>query len=146
MTQQEFETRTGMAVTAELFNEIHEDYMAKNYDKDTYCKMYVANGRILEHARKMVDKINTLEILFNECLAKKNEVYNTLHSLQERYERDVESFRKDIRDLRFELDDVTYKYEGLMKTNLRNKMDAGDFDFTADEKKFLREMVDWIED
>ena len=146
MTQQEFETRTGMTVTAEIFNEIHEDYMAKDHDKDTYCKMYVANGRTLEHSRRMVSKIYSLERNFEECLAKKNEAYNALHTLQERYERDVESFRKDIMNLRFELDDITRRYEDLMKTDLRKKMDAGDFDFTADEKKFLRKIVDWIED
>lgn len=54
MTQNEFETLTGMTVTSEIFNEIHEDYMAKPYDKETYCKMYVANGRILEHAALVV--------------------------------------------------------------------------------------------
>ena len=59
MTQHEFETRTGMTVTAEMFDEIHEDYMAKSYDKDTYCKMYVANGRILEDARRMVKRDTT---------------------------------------------------------------------------------------
>lgn len=146
MTQQEFEDRTGMTVTAEIFAEIHEDYMSKPYEKDTYCKMYVANGRILEHARRMVSKINSLETLFNECLAKKNEAYNTLHALRDRYERDVDSFRKDIANLSMDLDEVTRKYEELMKTNLRKKMDAGDFDFNSDEKKFLRRMVDWTED
>lgn len=145
MTQQEFEDRTGMTVTAEIFQEIHDDYMAKPHDKDTYCKMYVANGRILEHARRMVNKINSLERNFNECLDKKNQAYNQLHALQERYDRDVESYRKDVIGLRSELDDLTRKYEQLMKTNLRKKMDAGDYDFNTEEKKFLRRMCDWIE-
>ena len=33
-----------------------------------------------------------------------------------------------------------------MKTTLRKKMDAGDYDFNTEEKKFLRRMCDWIED
>ncbi|MBR4755756.1 MAG: hypothetical protein IK076_02335 [Bacteroidales bacterium] len=146
MTQQEFEDRTGMTVTAKMFDEIHEDYMAKSYDKDTYCKMYVANGRILEHARQMVSKIYSLERNFQECLDKKNQAYNELHALQEKAERDAESYRKDIISLRSDLEDMTRKYEDLMKSNLRKKMDAGDYDFSAEEKSFLRRMVKWTED
>ena len=146
MTQQEFEDRTGMTVTAEIFQEIHDDYMAKTYDKDTYCKMYVANGRTLEHARRMVNKIYSLERNFNECLDKKNQAYNELHALREKYDRDVESYRKDNISLRSDLDEMTRKYDELMKANLRKKMDAGDYDFTIEEKKFLRRMVTWTED
>lgn len=146
MTKQEFEDRTGMTVTEEIFQEIHEDYISKPFDKDTYCKMYVANGRILEHARRMVSKIYSLERNFNECLEKKNKGYNELHALQEKYDRDVESYRKDVDNLCSTLEEVTRKYEELMKTNLRKKMDAGDYDFTLEEKKFLRRMVEWTED
>ena len=146
MTQNEFETLTGMTVTAEIFDEIHNDYMAKPYDKETYCKMYVANGHILEDARRMVRKIYSLENLFEECLNKKNQGYNELHALQEKYQRDTDSYRKDIANLRSELEDITFKYNELMKANLRKKMDAGDYDFTLEEKKFLRKMVTWTED
>lgn len=146
MTQKEFEDRTGMTVTAEIFQEIHDDYMSKSYDKDTYCKMYVANGRILEHARRMVAKICSLEGLFQECLDKKNQAYNELHALQEKHDRDVTAYCKDIMNLRSEVEDITFKYEELMKSVLRKKMDAGDYDFTLEEKKFIRRMMDWKED
>ena len=135
-----------MTVTAEIFDEIHNDYMAKPYDKETYCKMYVANGHILEDARRMVRKIYSLENLFDECLNKKNQGYNELHALQEKYQRDTDSYRQDIANLRSELEDITFKYNELMKDNLRKKMDAGDYDFTIEEKKFLRKMVTWTED
>ncbi len=146
MQLKEFEDRTGMTVTEEIFQEIHNDYMSKSFDKDTYCKMYVANGHILEHARRMVNKIYSLERNFQECLDKKNQAYNELHALQERAARNEESYRKDIANLRSNLDDITFKYEELMKTNLRKKMDAGDYDFTLEEKKFLRRLCDWKED
>lgn len=146
MTQQEFEDRTGMTVTAEIFQEIHDDYMSKPHDKDTYCKMYVANGRILEHARRMVNKINSLERNFEECLAKKNQAYNELHALREKYDRDMNSYHKDVISLRAEVEEITRKYDELMKANLRKKMDAGDYDFTLEEKKFLRRMCTWTED
>jgi peptidoglycan hydrolase CwlO-like protein len=120
--------------------------MNKPHDKDTYCKMYVANGRILEHARRMVNKIYSLERNFNECLEKKNQGYNELHALQEKYDRDVQSYRKDVDALCSKLEEVTNKYEELIKANLRKKMDAGDYDFTIEEKKFLRRMCDWKED
>lgn len=146
MTKQEFEDRTGMTVTEEIFQEIHEDYMSKPFNKDTYCKMYVANGRILEHARRMVSKIYSLERNFEECLEKKNKGYNELHALREKYDRDVEAYRKDVDALCSKLEEVTDKYEELIKANLRKKMDAGDYDFTLEEKKFLRRMCDWKED
>ena len=146
MTQQEFETRTGMTVTPEIFNEIHEDYMSKSYDKDTYCKMYVANGRILEHARRMVSKIGSLERNFNECLEKKNQAYNELHALREKYDRDMNSYHEDIINLRAEVEEITRKYDELMKESLRKKMDAGDYEFNLEEKMFIRRMVDWTED
>lgn len=44
------------------------------------------------------------------------------------------------------MEDITRKYEDLMKANLRKKMDAGDFDFTVEEKRYLRHLVDWVED
>lgn len=135
-----------MTVTEEIFQEIHEDYMSKTFDKDTYCKMYVANGRILEHARRMVSKIYSLERNFEECLEKKNKGYNELHALREKYDRDVEAYRKDVDALCSKLEEVTDKYEELIKANLRKKMDAGDYDFTLEEKKFLRRMCDWKED
>lgn len=146
MTQKEFEDRTGMTVTAKMFDEIGEDYMSKSYDKDTYCKMFVANGRILEYSRRMVERIYSLQRLFDDCLERKNQAFNELHALQEKYNRDVESYRKDIINLRSNLDDITFKYEELMKTNLRKKMDAGDYNFTLEEKKFLRRLCDWKED
>jgi seryl-tRNA synthetase len=146
MTKQEFEDRTGMTVTEEIFQEIHDDYMSKSFDKDTYCKMYVANGRILEHARRMVSKIYSLERNFNECLEKKNQAYQELNALREKYDRDMESYRKDVIGLRAEVEEITRKYEELMKATIRKKMDAGNFDFTLEEKKFLRRLVDWTED
>ena len=146
MQLHEFEDRTGMTVTEEIFQEIHDDYMAKSFDKDTYCKMYVANGRILEHARRMVNKIYSLERNFNECLEKKNQAYNELHALRAKYDRDMESSRQDVINLRAQVDEITRKYEDLMKATLRKKMDAGDYEFTLDEKKFLRRLVDWTED
>lgn len=146
MQLNEFEDRTGMTVTEEIFQEIHDDYMAKPFDKDTYCKMYVANGRILEHARRMVSKIYSLERNFNECLEKKNQAYNELHALRAKYDRDMESSRQDVINLRAQVEEITHKYEELMKDTLRKKMDAGDYEFTLDEKKFLRRLVDWTED
>ena len=146
MQLNEFEDRTGMTVTEEIFQEIHDDYMAKPFDKDTYCKMYVANGRILEHARRMVNKIYSLERNFNECLEKKNEAYQELHALRAKYDRDMDSYHQDVINLRAEVEEITRKYEELMKDTLRKKMDAGDYEFTLDEKKFLRRLVDWTED
>lgn len=146
MQLKEFEDRTGMTVTEEIFQEIHNDYMSKSFDKDTYCKMYVANGHILEHARRMVNKIYSLERNFNECLEKKNQAWNELHALRAKYDRDMESSRQDVINLRAQVEEITRKYEELMKDTLRKKMDAGDYEFTLDEKKFLRRLVDWTED
>lgn len=37
MTQAEFEERTGLTVTSEEFNYIHEAYLSVPYDKDVFC-------------------------------------------------------------------------------------------------------------
>ena len=43
MTQQEFETRTGLTVTANQFDYIHRVYMASNFQKDEFCKEWKKN-------------------------------------------------------------------------------------------------------
>ena len=43
MTQQEFETRTGLNVSATEFDYIHRVYMATNFQKDDFCKEWKAN-------------------------------------------------------------------------------------------------------
>lgn len=112
MTQQEFEGRTGIAVTSEIFDEIHEDYMAKNYDKDTYCRAYVVNGCMLEDTRRMERKIYSLENNFNECLEAKNKAWNELSAPREKAAVQAEEYRRNIEDLKDQLADIEWKYGG----------------------------------
>lgn len=45
MTQQEFEERTGMRVSAEEFDRIHDMYLAAGeMDKDEFCREFRAHG------------------------------------------------------------------------------------------------------
>lgn len=60
MTQIEFTERTQMFVTAEMFNELHKQYMASPLDKDAWCKQYKRKHE-LDATKEMVDKIAELE-------------------------------------------------------------------------------------
>lgn len=58
MTQQEFETRTGLTVTAEKYQTIDALYMSTTIDKDEFCAAYVEgmeNNPIVANLIRRVD-------------------------------------------------------------------------------------------
>lgn len=66
MTQQEFESRTGISVSAEEFTRIHDIYMAAgdNVSKDTFCSQWKKHHDctlIAEMAARIIDLESLLE-------------------------------------------------------------------------------------
>lgn len=58
MTQQEFETRTGLTVTAEKYQTIDALYMSTTIDKDEFCAAYtegMENNPIVANLIRRVD-------------------------------------------------------------------------------------------
>ena len=60
MLQKEFEDRTGMSVSAQEFDTIHEMYMSTQMDKDEFCKEYKKVGKSALVV-SLCDRINELE-------------------------------------------------------------------------------------
>lgn len=60
MLQTEFTQRTQIRVTAELFEELHKQYMSSTLDKDAWCKQYKRRHE-LDVTKAMVDEIASLK-------------------------------------------------------------------------------------
>lgn len=60
MLQTEFTQRTQIWVTAELFEELHKQYMSSMLDKDAWCKQYKRRHE-LDVTKAMVDEIASLK-------------------------------------------------------------------------------------
>lgn len=60
MLQSEFTQRTQIWVTAELFEELHKQYMSSTLDKDAWCKQYKRKHE-LDITKAMVDEIASLK-------------------------------------------------------------------------------------
>lgn len=68
MTQQEFEARTNVSLTQELFWEVNEEYNQSEKDVDAFCKWWIKN-RLHDYTKRMTsdlynltEKVNMLEI------------------------------------------------------------------------------------
>ena len=60
MTQQEFETRTGLTVTAEKYQTIDALYMSTTIDKDAFCSAYTEG---MENNPIVADLIRRVAVL-----------------------------------------------------------------------------------
>lgn len=61
MLQSEFTTRTGIHVTADMFEEIHKQYMASELDKDTFCSQW-KRKHMEQASNDMVQQIYSLQM------------------------------------------------------------------------------------
>ena len=62
MTQQEFETRTGLTVTSTEYAYIERVYMASNFQKDEFCKEWKKNHS-LASSNLVCDLVMEIEML-----------------------------------------------------------------------------------
>lgn len=76
MTQHEFETRTNVALTADLFWEVNEEYNESEKDIDAFCKWWIKH-RQLAYTKRMVnqhhefqEKVGILETRIQERVKK----------------------------------------------------------------------------
>ena len=81
MLQSEFTQRTQIWVTAELFEELHKQYMSSTLDKDAWCKQYKRKHEE-EVTRSMAERIAELE--------------QELVAMQERAERAAAAAQKEL--------------------------------------------------
>lgn len=46
MLQHEFEARTNVYLTDEIFDKVHEEYMESGMDKDAFCQWWIENRQL----------------------------------------------------------------------------------------------------
>lgn len=92
MTQNEFEQRTNMTVTAEEYQKIEKLYMsAGNIDKDTFCKEYkkVASSRIVTElhlqVRMLDNQVESLKSDKKQMASDKDELIDFMIEQSEKY-------------------------------------------------------------
>ena len=92
MTQNEFEQRTNMKVTAEEYQKIEKLYMsAGNSDKDTFCKEYkkVASSRIVTElhlqVRMLENQVESLKSDKKQMASDKDELIDFMIEQSEKY-------------------------------------------------------------
>lgn len=59
MTQQEFEARTNVSLTQELFWEVNEEYNQSEKDVDAFCKWWIKN-RLHDYTKRMTSDLYNL--------------------------------------------------------------------------------------
>ncbi len=92
MTQNEFEQRTNMKVTAEEYQKIEKLYMsAGNIDKDTFCKEYkkVASSRIVTElhlqVRMLENQVESLKSDKKQMASDMDELIDFMIEQSEKY-------------------------------------------------------------
>lgn len=85
MLQSEFTALTGIKVTEEGFDNIHELYMSTNLSKASFCEAYKSNNPLLEELAKQSRKAKELTI---EAKAMANFIVDQAHIYSSRELRD----------------------------------------------------------
>lgn len=139
MTQQEFETHTGLTVTTNEYTYIERVYMASNLQKDEFCNEWKKN-RSLAGSNLVCDLVMEIEALRGS--------YETLHK---EYTRACDGFTKENSNMAdflilqaencsaSDLREKAIKMVGI-KEYLRRRIDFG-FILWEEDKKALTEIL-----
>lgn len=139
MTQQEFETRTGLTVTTNEYTYIERVYMASNLQKDEFCNEWKKN-RSLAGSNLVCDLVMEIEALRGS--------YETLHK---EYTRACDGFTQENSNMAYflilqaencsasDLREKAIKMVGI-KEYLRRRIDLG-FILWEEDKKALTEIL-----
>ena len=131
MTQQEFETLTGLTVTTNEYTYIERVYMASNLQKDEFCKEWKKN-RSLAGSNLVCDLVMEIEALRGS--------YETLHK---EYTRACDGFTQENSNM---ADFLIFQAENCSASDLREKAIK-----MLGIKEYLRRRIDfgfslWEED
>ena len=139
MTQQEFETRTGLTVTTNEYTYIERVYMASNLQKDEFCKEWKKN-RSLAGSNLVCDLVMEIEAL-----------RGSYESLLKEYTRACDGFTQENSNMAdflilqaencsaSDLREKAIKMVGI-KEYLRRRIDFG-FILWEEDKKALNEIL-----
>lgn len=139
MTQQEFETRTGLTVTSKEFEYIHRVYMATNFQKDDFCKEW-KNNATLKTSNIVCDLTMEVETLRRQV----DDLMASYNNAQKGAQMEVSSMADFLIEQAeatgsFALREKAIKLIGI-KDFLRRKIDAG-FSLWEDDRKALTEIL-----
>ncbi len=139
MTQQEFETRTGLTVTSEEYAYIERVYMASNYQKDEFCVEWKKNNGV-RSSKLVCDLVMELEA-----------VKENYHTLQSEFERATEAGKAENSSMAdfliiqaekwsaIDLREQAIKMVGI-KEYIRRRIELG-FGLWEDDKKALTSIL-----
>lgn len=139
MTQQEFETRTGLQVSSKEFDYINRVYMASNFQKDKFCAEMKSNPML-----RTSDLVCDLTM---EIEASRSN-YNDLQKLYDGAQKGAQIFNSQMADFLIEQADQTgalalrekaIKLIGIREF-LRRKIEAG-YELWSDDRKALSEIL-----
>ena len=139
MTQQEFETRTGLTVTSKEFDYIHRVYMATNFQKDDFCKEW-KNNATLKTSNIVCDLTMEVETLRRQV----DDLMAAYNNAQKGAQLEVSSMADFLIEQAeatgsFALREKAIKLIGI-KDFLRRKIDSG-FALWEDDRKALTDIL-----
>lgn len=117
MMRSEFIERTGFELTAAEYEQIEQEYMGTDIDKDQFCKQWVKQGGIQRISRQRVRRIEELEAEVQQREKEYDELDSAhcaqIKAMQERYEQKISEMDKTNESLRQVNFDVADEYQKM---------------------------------
>ena len=117
MMKSEFIERTGFEPTAEEYEQIEQEYMGTDIDKNQFCKQWGKQGGIQRISRQRVRRIEELEA-DGQQRAKEYDELDTarctqINAMQERYEQKISGMKETIEVIRQGSFDLADSYQEM---------------------------------
>ena len=117
MMKSEFIERTGFEPTAEDYEQIEQEYMGTDIDKNQFCKQWVKQGGIQRISRQRVRRIEELEAEVQQRAKEYDELDTArctqINAMQERYEQKISGMKETIEVIRQGSFDLADSYQEM---------------------------------
>lgn len=117
MMKSEFIERTGFETTTAEYEQIEQEYMGTDIDKDQFCKQWVKQGGIQRISRQRVRRIKELEAKIQQREKEYDELdaasCTQIKEIQEKYEQKISRMEETIKDMQQSNFDLSDSYQGM---------------------------------
>ncbi len=117
MMRSEFIERTGFEPTAAEYEQIEQEYMGTDIDKDQFCKQWVKQGGIQRISRQRVRRIEELEAEVQQRTKEYDELdvarCTQINTMQERHKQKVSEMEKTIKAMQQGNFDLADSYQEM---------------------------------
>lgn len=117
MMRSEFIERTGFEPTAAEYEQIEQEYMGTDIDKDQFCKQWVKQGGIQRISRQRVRRIEELEAEVQQKTKEYDELDSArctqIKGMQDRYEQKISGMEKTIKTMQKSNFDLSESYQKM---------------------------------